>query len=111
MPNRINSFLIPANEPRLFRIFTDSMSEFTVWTWLNIDIASAFTFFHIKKKQLSNTPNLFSPFFPVADPEFPRGEGANPSGVPTYNLAKFSQKLHEIKRIWTRRARVQTFTM
>ena len=34
------------------------------------------------------------------------GEGA------TYDFAKFSQKLHEIERIWTPRgARVQNFTM
>ena len=37
-----------------------------------------------------------------ADPGFPRGGGANsPRGVPTYDFAKFSQKLHEIERIWT----------
>ena len=29
----------------------------------------------------------------------------NLQGVPTYDFAKFSQKLHEIERIWTRRAR------
>ena len=38
----------------------------------------------------------------VADPGFPRGEGVNPPGwTPTYDFAKFSQKLHEIERIWT----------
>ena len=38
---------------------------------------------------------------PVADPGFPRGGGANsPGGAPTYDFAKFSQKLHEIERIW-----------
>ena len=43
---------------------------------------------------------------PVADPGFPRGEGANPPrGAPTYDFAKFSQKLHEIERIWTPRGR------
>ena len=37
----------------------------------------------------------------VADQGFPRGGGANsPGGVPTYDFAKFSQKLHEIERIW-----------
>ena len=37
----------------------------------------------------------------MADLGFPRGEGANsPGGAPTYNFAKFSQKLHEIERIW-----------
>ena len=40
----------------------------------------------------------------VADPGFPRGGGANsPGGAPTYDFAKFSQKLHEIERIWTPR--------
>ena len=41
----------------------------------------------------------------VADPGFPRGGGANSpgGGAPTHNLAKFSQKLHEIERIWTPR--------
>ena len=38
----------------------------------------------------------------MADPGFPRGVGANPpEWVPTYDLAKFSQKLYEIERIWT----------
>ena len=33
-------------------------------------------------------------------------------GAPTYDFAKFSQKLHEIERIWTPGgARVQNFTM
>ena len=50
----------------------------------------------------------------MADPEFPRGGGANPpGGTPTYDFAKFSQKLHEIEGIWTREegAHVQNFTM
>ena len=39
----------------------------------------------------------------VADPGFPKGGGTNSrgGGAPTYDVAKFSQKLHEIKRIWT----------
>ena len=39
---------------------------------------------------------------PVADPGYPE-VGRRPSrrGAPTYEYAKFSQKLHEIKRIWT----------
>ena len=40
----------------------------------------------------------------MADPGFPRGGGANsPGGAPTYDFAKFSQKLHEIERIWAPR--------
>ena len=40
----------------------------------------------------------------VADPGFPRGGGANsPGGAPTYDFAKFFQKLHEIERIWAPR--------
>ena len=40
----------------------------------------------------------------VADPGFPQGGGANsPGGVPTYDFAKFFQKLHEIERIWAPR--------
>ena len=36
----------------------------------------------------------------VADPGIPRGGGANsPGGAPTYDFAKFSQKLHEIERV------------
>ena len=43
----------------------------------------------------------------MADPGFPRGRGANsPGGVPTYDFAKFSQKLHEIERIWTPGGRI-----
>ena len=40
----------------------------------------------------------------VADPGFPRRRGANPpgGGALTDDFAKFSQKLHEIERIWTR---------
>ena len=39
----------------------------------------------------------------MVDPGFPRGGSANsPWGVPTYDFAKFSQKLHEIERILTR---------
>ena len=52
--------------------------------------------------------------YTVADPGLPRGGGANsPGGAPTYDFAKFSQKLHEIERIWTPGggARVQNFTM
>ena len=38
----------------------------------------------------------------MADPGFPRGGGTNsPGGAPTYDFTKFSQKLHEIERIWT----------
>ena len=38
-------------------------------------------------------------FNTVADPGFRRGGGANPRGAPTYDFAKFSQKLHEIEII------------
>ena len=44
------------------------------------------------KKKLAHTA--------VADPGFPRDGGANPPGMSTYDFAKFSQKLHEIERIW-----------
>ena len=37
--------------------------------------------------------------YAVAEPEFPQRGGATPRGAPTYNLAIFSQKLHEIERI------------
>ena len=42
---------------------------------------------------------------PVADPGFPQGGDANSPGAPTYDFAKFSQKLHEIERIWIPRGR------
>ena len=38
----------------------------------------------------------------MADPGFPRGGSANPKGgggAPTYDLAKFSRKLHENEEI------------
>ena len=39
----------------------------------------------------------------VMDPGFLRGGAPTPQGsAPTYDFAKFSQKLHEIERIWTR---------
>ena len=43
----------------------------------------------------------------MAEPGFPRGGAPTPrggGGAPTYDFAKFSQKLHEIERIWTPRA-------
>ena len=37
----------------------------------------------------------------MADPGLPRAGGANSrGGAPTYDFAIFSQKLHEIERIW-----------
>ena len=41
----------------------------------------------------------------VAVPGFPQGGEANSlgGGAPTYDFAKFSQKLHEIERIWAPR--------
>ena len=45
-------------------------------------------------------------YTPVAEPGFPRGGGANSQGAPTYDFAKFSQKLHEIERIWAGGAHV-----
>ena len=42
----------------------------------------------------------------VADPGFPRGGGANSPGGATYEFVEFSQKLHEIERIWTPGGRV-----
>ena len=40
---------------------------------------------------------------PVSDPGLPKvGAPTLGGGVPTYDFAKFSQKLHEIERIWTR---------
>ena len=39
-----------------------------------------------------------------ADPGFPVGGGANPPGeAPTYDFAKFCEKLHEIEKILGRR--------
>ena len=39
-----------------------------------------------------------------ADPGFPIGGGANPpEGGPTYDFAKFCEKLHEIEKILGRR--------
>ena len=41
------------------------------------------------------------------DPVFLVGGGASPpTGAPTYDFAKFSEKLHEIKKILGRRGRV-----
>ena len=38
-----------------------------------------------------------------ADPGFPVGGGASPpGGAPTYDFAKFSEKLHEIEKIFGR---------
>ena len=42
----------------------------------------------------------------VVDPGFPRGGVPTPRGVPTYDFAKISQKLHEIERIWTPGGRI-----
>ena len=37
----------------------------------------------------------------MADPGFPRSGGANPPEGRKHNFAKFSQRLHEIEKIWT----------
>ena len=55
------------------------------------------------KFNISNGSNATTTgvLFSVADPGFPWGGGANsPGGASTYKFAKFSQKLHEIERIW-----------
>ena len=46
-------------------------------------------------------------YFSGADPGFPAGGGANPlgGGAPTYDFAKFCEKLHEIEKILGRPAR------
>ena len=40
----------------------------------------------------------------MADPEFPRGGGANPPGAPTYDFAKFPKNYMKLKefepRVW-----------
>ena len=44
--------------------------------------------------------------------DFPEEGVPTPRGAPTYDFAIFSQKLHEIERIWAPRgARIQNFTM
>ena len=45
--------------------------------------------------------NWLGPTRPGADPGFQVGWGANPGGwgVPTYNFAKITEKLHEIEKI------------
>ena len=44
--------------------------------------------------------------FTGADPGFPVGVGANPRGgeAPTYDFAKFCEKLHEIEKILGRKS-------
>ena len=54
--------------------------------------------FHERNQWICETHTTFS----VADPGFPRGGAPTLRGAPTYDFAKFSQKLHEIERIWTR---------
>ena len=68
------------------------------------------TFIEIKLFEIPNVTLYFKvlsqicQYITVADPGFPRGGGANfPGGAPTYDFAKFSQKLHEIERIWAPR--------
>ena len=35
-----------------------------------------------------------------ADPGFPVGGGADPRGAPTYDFVKFSEKMHELEKIF-----------
>ena len=44
--------------------------------------------------------SLGQSLIPGADPGFRIGGSANPPGVPTYDFAKFCEKLHEIEKIW-----------
>ena len=39
----------------------------------------------------------------MVNQDFPEEGAPTPRGAPTYELAKFFQKLHEIERIWTPR--------
>ena len=62
---------------------------------------------HTSFKVLRNDTKLFSIVFrikhlnSVADPGFPRGVGANPTGGGQHTiLPNFPKKLHEIERIW-----------
>ena len=76
------------------------------WNFLNGSNLSVFCY--ILYLYLSLSLSLYIYIYhtlTVADPEFHRGGGNNPSGgAPTYDFAKFCQifpKLHEIERIWT----------
>ena len=57
-------------------------------------------FFHQSKKWWYQSLNNIESD-PGADPGFPVGGGANPpgGGAPTYDFAKFCEKLHEIENI------------
>ena len=46
---------------------------------------------------------LFSLFWVVAGPEYPRQGVPTQKGIPTYNLANFSLKLHENENNWAER--------
>ena len=52
-----------------------------------------------KESIINGRATQLNPYWAVADPGFPQGRGANSKR--SYYLAIFSQKLHEIERIWT----------
>ena len=55
---------------------------------------------NVKSKQECAQKSLRTP---KADPEFSVGEGASPLAAPTYDFATFSEKLHEIEKILSRK--------
>ena len=65
--------------------------------WYDNGICRLFT-----RKSVNNTDKLYFwrfGYLKRADSGFPVGRGANSSGAPTYDFAKFSEKLHEFERI------------
>ena len=71
--------------------------------YLIVSILNTTNSYRPSAEQKCKITGLVVTSIPGADPGFPVVGGANPPGVPTYDFAKFCEKLHEIKKILGRR--------
>ena len=113
---KFHSNIINENALKSYQESKSQEQKPDAWIYLQLSAVLNNAFRHIYWKQSNTSVNRPTwGFFKVnsnlwnkwvkalADPGFPRGGGANSPGGPTYEFAKFSQKLHENERIWTPR--------
>ena len=90
--------LLKLDHPNILKVFDVIEDDLILWIFMEYcpheDLQN-----YARKRDLSFDMKLE---ITAADPGFPRGGRQLPrgGGAPTYDFAKFSQKLHEIERIW-----------